>query len=233
MPAKKVFLTNGLIIRAVCDGFVSKLVKVCQKVWRRYEKARTAACSGFFMSIKLLLGSLTAQYFFGLQVYGALQAFLLQRTAHLIGFLEAAAVAKIIGVAAAAAVKTRPALHAGRLGQDMAGLKIRADFRHGDAFINSADFEFGIADELMAGVEIAFRAYGQIIVARAAAGQTLGQAGAVSQIHIEMEKVIAVASFVVFEVVAGQFIVLRTEYWQIFFLQRVIILGFSDYRFHG
>lgn len=62
----------------------------------------------------------------------------------------------------------------------MAGLEFSADFRYGNPIIDRADFELGIADELVTGVEIPLGADGQIIVAGAAAGQTFRQAGAVA-----------------------------------------------------
>ena len=143
-----------------------------------------------------LLGRLLAQHFFDLQINGAFQALFLEGTAHLVGFFEAAAVAEIIGVAAAATIKARPALHAGRFGKHVAGLELGADLGHSDAVKDRTDFKLGVADELVAGIEIAFGADGQIVMAGATAGEALGQAGTVAEVNVEMEEVVAVAALI-------------------------------------
>lgn len=140
---------------------------------------------------------LLAQHFFDLQINGAFQAFFLEGAAHLVGFFETAAVAEIVGVAAAAAIKARPALHAGRFGEHVAGLELGADLGHSDAVKDRTDFELRVADELVAGIEIAFGADGQIVMAGTAAGEALGQAGTVAEVNVEMEEVVAVAALVV------------------------------------
>ena len=124
MAAENVFFTNDVIIAANCDGFVRKAWerKNCSEGYAARPQKRPEGLGDRVRGCKrkgagqLLLSGLSAQHFFDLQVNGAFQTFLLQSAAHLIRLLQTAAIAKIIGMAAAAAVEAGPALHASWLG---------------------------------------------------------------------------------------------------------------------
>ena len=81
----------------------------------------------------------------------------------------------MVGVrrAAATAVKTRPAVSALLAGIDIAGREVVLDCGVLDAVVDVAEQELLLADELVAGVEIAPRRDGHVLGAGAAAGNAL------------------------------------------------------------
>lgn len=115
--------------------------------------------------------------FFHLQVNGAFQPFFLKNASLFVGCIQAAAIADVVGVAAAAAIEAGPAVHTGVLAEDIGLLKGFRNFRFGDACFYSADFIGFFTDKLMTRVKVAFWADGKIIMTGATAGQAFWQAG--------------------------------------------------------
>ena len=94
-----------------------------------------------------------------------------------------------VGCAAAGAVEARPALAALFLGKNIVGCEFLLQISIEGAVKDAAHAVAFAADELVAGVDVAIGGHGNVLIAGAAAGEALAQAGAAGQIHIEVEEV--------------------------------------------
>ena len=170
----------------------------------------------------------------GLNGHGALQTLLFQLAFHFVGLGDVAVEGMGVGLAAAAAIEARPALGAFFLGEH--GILLEARLHGGikGAVQHRAHAHPLAAHELVAGVDVAVRSYGHVLVARAAAGETLAQTGAAGQIHHKVEETepcvrIAAAD----HVLATQTLVFLEYAGQVTFADGVVVALVGDDRLDG
>ena len=147
-----------------------------------------AASFTIFFRVPEEAGFLAAHSQDGLDVHGTFDALLLDLAAQFIRCLDVAAVLDVIGMAAAAAEELGPAVNAFRLAEYMIHTEIMHHLHVLQAFIYIADHIAFTAYELVAWVNIAIRDDGQIFVACSASSESLRQARAFPEIHIEVEE---------------------------------------------
>ena len=117
--------------------------------------------------------------------------------------------------AAAGAVELRPALLALRTGIDVHACEFLRDVHVKGLIEHAALLELILADKLVAGIDVAVRRYGYILVARTAAAQTLDNARTLIQIDHEVEEGKRLAFLLTLEHDIGQTVVLSLDFGQI------------------
>ena len=114
--------------------------------------------------------------------------------------------------AAAGAEETRPAVTALLLVQHRVVRELRLNVAVERAVQHAAHAVAVAADKLVAGIDIAVGRYRNILVARAAAGQTLAQARATLQVHHEVEEVEPLAVRAAIHINLRQALVFLTDF---------------------
>ena len=120
----------------------------------------------------------------GLYIDGTFQTFLLDLAADLIRLADIAMEQVGIGMAAAGAEESRPAVTAFFLVEHMALAEVLREFRIGHAFVEAAQTIALTPHELMAGIEVAVFGHSEVLVTGTTAGQALGYTRAVGKVHI-------------------------------------------------
>ena len=118
-----------------------------------------------------------------------LQTLALHCAGHLVGPCYVAIDKQIGCGASAAAIKPRPALPAGGTGIDILLGKLSRNLHIKGAVIDAAHAELLFSHKLVAGVDVSVRRDGHILAASAAAPQPLDDAGALGQVHVEVEEI--------------------------------------------
>ena len=163
----------------------------------------------------------------------AFYAFLLDLTGDMEWLMNVAGKCFVIRMAAAGAEEFRPAVDTFRLAEDVVHAEVTHHLEVLEPFIDVADDVAFSSDELVAGVNIAIRYDGEILVTGAAAAKTLREAGALPEVHIEMEEEEWTAFFFSCDEELGEAVIFRFDTRQILFLDGVVGSVFADDRFHG
>ena len=135
--------------------------------------------------------------------------------------------------AAAGAEETRPAVPALLLVQHRVVRELRLNVAVERAVQHAAHAVAVAADKLVAGVNIAVGRYRNILVARAAAGQTLAQARAALQVHHEVEEVEPLAVRAAIHINLRQALVFLADFGQILLAQGVFALRVGHNRLNA
>ena len=164
---------------------------------------------------------------------GALDALFEQLAAVLVDAGDAAGGVVGVGRAAAGAVELGPAVLALRAGVGVAVLELIPHGGVGDALPDVAHQVLGVADELVAGVEVAPRGNGHVLGAGAAAGDALVDAGAAGEVdHVVVEGE-APALAVALDHLFGQDLVLLLQDGQVLGGEGAGVGGLRDHRLHA
>ena len=138
---------------------------------------------------------------------GAFDALALQIAAKGVWFINAAAITDVVGVAAAASIEARPALHAGWLGENVGLLEAFGNFWFYNAGVDGAHLVILFAHKLVARIKVAFWTDGQIVMTATTAAQALWQTWAAGKVYVKVEEVVALAFAPTFDVVVGEDVV--------------------------
>lgn len=163
----------------------------------------------------------------------AFYTFLLDLTGDVVRLMNVAGKCFVIRMATAGAEKFRPAVDAFRLAEDVVHAEVAHHLEVLETFIDVADDVAFSSDELVAGVNIAIRYDGEILVTGTAAAKTLREAGALPEVHIEMEEEEWTAFFFSCDEELGEAVIFRFDTRQVFFFDGVVSGVFADDRFHG
>ena len=113
----------------------------------------------------------------------------------------------VVRAAPAAAYVLREAAVAFFAGEQAGIAELRADLFVELSFKDAAHAEISVPRKLMAGIDIPVRHDGKILVARAAGGNALGEAGPALEVYVEVEKIEPLPFRFVFEVFVAQNVV--------------------------
>ena len=108
---------------------------------------------------------------------------------NLIGIVDIPVVVVIVGIATTRANEFCEAITAFFTGEQARVFELFTDIRAHNPLGYAAHTEFVVSDKLMAGVQIAVRGNGEILVAGTARGNTLRKTRPAFQIHVKMEEV--------------------------------------------
>ena len=162
----------------------------------------------------------------------AFKTFFLKFAADLVRLVDVAVELVGIGMTAAAAIEACPAVGALRFVEDVRVAEGLHEVLTEYAFVETADAVLFAADELMARVEVTVGRDGEVFVARAAAHEAFGNAGAVVEVEVEVEEGEAFARELFVEVDFGEFFVFFEQFRQVFFFELVRCV-FGNDRFNG
>ena len=147
--------------------------------------------------------------------------------------MNISAIGFVVRMAAAGAEEFRPAVDAVRFAEDVIHAEIMHHLHIFQTFVHVADHIAFAAHELVAWINVAIRHYGQVLMAGAAAAQTLRQARALPQIHIEMEEEERTTFLFSLDEKVRQAVIFRFHRRQVFLFDGVIGTVFAHHRFHG
>ena len=164
---------------------------------------------------------------------GALHPLAEQLTAVLVHTGDAAGGVVCVGRAAAGAVELGPAVLALRAGVGVAVLELIPHGGVGDALPDVAHPVLGVADELVAGVQVAPGGHGHVLGAGAAARNALVDAGAAGQVDHVMVEGKAAALAVALDHFLGQDLILLLQDGQVGLGQGAGVVRLADHRLHA
>lgn len=163
----------------------------------------------------------------------AFKALLFQLAGELVCGVDIAVVDVIIGIAAAAAVEFRPAVLTVVLGVDMSRGEFLFDVVVEGALDDIAHFVSVAAHELMTGIDISVGSYSHVLVAAAAASETLYRAGTLIEIQHKMEEIKMSALFFVDEHDLCKALILGEYGGQLLLGDSILFARVAYHRLHG
>ena len=138
----------------------------------------------------------------------------------------------VIRVTAAAAIESCPAVPAVRLAVDMSLGEVGLHFTVKCAVVHVAHFIVCLTDKLMTWVDVAVRCDCHVLIAAAAATQTLDRTGALIQIQHEVEEVELLAGCLIVQNLLHQPFIFLKNTGQVCLGNCVRFFRISDNRFH-